>query len=89
MVLTNETIGNGGQAPDNDGKNPHPYEFFHDEVGYNYRLPEPQRCAWLRAANSCQTFESSVNLPRAYRIFQGQRPAPNCRARPLPLELLA
>lgn len=39
-------------------KRPHPYEFFHDEVGYNYRLPN------LNAALGCAQMEQ---LPRFLR----------------------
>jgi len=40
-------------------KVPHPYEFVHDEVGYNYRLPN------LNAALGCAQMET---LPRFLRI---------------------
>lgn len=62
------TTGGGGMIITNDGalakrakhitttaKQPHPYEFIHDEIGYNYRLPN------LNAALGCAQMES---LPR-------------------------
>ncbi len=58
------TTGGGGMIVTNDerlavrakhltttAKRPHPYEFFHDEVGYNYRLPN------LNAALGCAQLE--------------------------------
>lgn len=58
------TTGGGGMLVTNDAaiaahakhltttaKKPHPYEFFHDEVGYNYRLPN------LNAALGCAQME--------------------------------
>ncbi|WP_127904120.1 LegC family aminotransferase [Solirhodobacter olei] len=58
------TTGGGGMIVTNDGeiarrarhltttaKRPHRYEFFHDEVGYNYRLPN------LNAALGCAQME--------------------------------
>lgn len=62
------TTGGGGMIVTNDAalaerakhitttaKQPHPYEFIHDEIGYNYRLPN------LNAALGCAQMES---LPR-------------------------
>lgn len=62
------TTGGGGMIITNDGalakrakhitttaKQPHPYEFVHDEVGYNYRLPN------INAALGCAQMKS---LPR-------------------------
>lgn len=39
MILTDEAIGRRAKHLTTTAKIPHPYEFFHDEVGYNYRLP--------------------------------------------------
>lgn len=59
------TSGGGGAIITNDielgiqakyltttAKRPHPYEFFHDELGYNYRMPN------LNAALACAQLES-------------------------------
>ncbi|MCW8310908.1 LegC family aminotransferase [Sphingobacterium sp. InxBP1] len=58
------TCGGGGAIVSNDldlgtkakyltttAKKPHPYEFFHDEIGYNYRMPN------LNAALACAQME--------------------------------
>lgn len=51
MLLTNETIGKRAKHLTTTAKIPHPYEFVHDEVGYNYRLPN------LNAALGCAQVE--------------------------------
>jgi aminotransferase in exopolysaccharide biosynthesis len=51
MLLTNETIGIRAKHLTTTAKIPHPYEFVHDEVGYNYRLPN------LNAALGCAQLE--------------------------------
>lgn len=39
MVLSDEEVGKRAKHLTTTAKVPHPYEFFHDEVGYNYRMP--------------------------------------------------
>ncbi len=39
MILTNEALGQRAKHITTTAKQPHPYEFVHDELGYNYRLP--------------------------------------------------
>ncbi len=51
MLLTNEIIGKRAKHLTTTAKIPHPYEFFHDEVGYNYRMPN------LNAALGCAQLE--------------------------------
>ena len=51
MILTNETLGKRAKHITTTAKQPHPYEFVHDEVGYNYRLPN------LNAALGCAQLE--------------------------------
>ena len=51
MVLTNETLGNRAKHLTTTAKQPHPYEYFHDAIGYNYRLPN------LNAALGCAQLE--------------------------------
>ncbi len=47
MILTDETLGARAKHLTTTAKTPHPYEYVHDEVGYNYRLPN------LNAALGC------------------------------------
>jgi aminotransferase in exopolysaccharide biosynthesis len=51
MLLTDEVIGNRAKHLTTTAKIPHPYEFVHDEIGYNYRLPN------LNAALGCAQLE--------------------------------
>jgi len=47
MILTDEATGRRAKHLTTTAKVPHPYEFVHDELGYNYRLPN------LNAALGC------------------------------------
>ncbi len=51
MLLTDENIGKRAKHLTTTAKVPHPYEFVHDEIGYNYRLPN------LNAALGCAQLE--------------------------------
>ena len=51
MLLTDEVTGKRAKHLTTTAKIPHPYEFVHDEVGYNYRLPN------LNAALGCAQLE--------------------------------
>ncbi|VVM72975.1 Putative pyridoxal phosphate-dependent aminotransferase EpsN [Pseudomonas fluorescens] len=51
MLLTNEVLGAKAKHLTTTAKQPHAYEYVHDEVGYNYRLPN------LNAALGCAQLE--------------------------------
>ncbi len=51
MILTDEILGARAKHLTTTAKRPHPYEYEHDEVGYNYRLPN------LNAALGCAQLE--------------------------------
>jgi len=51
MILTNEALAKRAKYITTTAKQPHPYEFVHDELGYNYRLPN------LNAALGCAQLE--------------------------------
>ncbi len=52
MIITDDTsLATRAKHLTTTAKRPHPYEFFHDEVGYNYRLPN------LNAALGCAQME--------------------------------
>jgi len=73
MVLTNDALGDRAKHLTTTAKKPHPYEYIHDEVGYNYRLPN------LNAALGCaqlQQLEEFIDekreLASCYRdVFKG------------------
>ena len=63
MILTNDAqLAARAKHLTTTAKRPHPYEFFHDEVGYNYRLPN------LNAALGCAQMEL---LPAMLRVKAG------------------
>lgn len=51
MVLTSEALGQRAKHITTTAKRPHPYEYIHDEVGFNYRLPN------INAALGCAQLE--------------------------------
>jgi aminotransferase in exopolysaccharide biosynthesis len=51
MLLTDEATAKRAKHLTTTAKIPHPYEFLHDEVGYNYRMPN------LNAALGCAQLE--------------------------------
>ena len=52
MIITNdETLAANAKHLTTTAKKPHPWEFFHDEVGYNYRMPN------INAAVGCAQME--------------------------------
>src|SRR3989338_5872511 len=56
MIITNdEALAKRAKHITTTAKQPHPYEFIHDEIGYNYRLPN------INAALGCAQMET---LPR-------------------------
>lgn len=61
MILTNEALGDRAKHLTTTAKRPHPYEYVHDEVGYNYRLPN------INAALGCAQLERLDDLIAAKR----------------------
>lgn len=51
VLLANAELGTRAKHLTTTAKRPHPYEFFHDEIGYNYRMPN------LNAALGCAQME--------------------------------
>lgn len=56
MVLAGEEIGTRAKHLTTTAKKPHAYEYVHDEIGYNYRLPN------LNAALGCAQLEQLGHL---------------------------
>lgn len=50
-IATNDELGVKAKYLTTTAKRPHPYEFFHDELGYNFRMPN------LNAALACAQLE--------------------------------
>jgi aminotransferase in exopolysaccharide biosynthesis len=51
MILTGDKLGSRAKHLTTTAKQPHPYEYVHDEIGYNYRLPN------INAALGCAQLE--------------------------------
>lgn len=63
MILVNEEMGVRAKHLTTTAKMPHPYEFAHDEVGYNYRLPN------INAALGCAQLERIESFIDAKRLL--------------------
>lgn len=63
MILCDEETGARAKHLTTTAKTPHPYEYFHDEVGYNYRLPN------LNAALGCAQLEQIEAFVAAKRAL--------------------
>lgn len=63
MILANEDLGARAKHLTTTAKKPHPYEFVHDEIGFNYRLPN------LNAALGCAQLEQLEGFIGAKRLL--------------------
>jgi aminotransferase in exopolysaccharide biosynthesis len=63
MLLTDEANGKRAKHLTTTAKIPHPYEFVHDEVGYNYRMPN------LNAALGCAQLEQLPAFLESKRVL--------------------
>ncbi|MCI5207773.1 MAG: LegC family aminotransferase [Candidatus Electrothrix sp. ATG2] len=87
MILSNEKLGRHAKHLTTTAKVSHPYEYMHDEIGYNYRMPN------INAALGCAQLEQLDNFIRIKRnlaeLYQEQlrnsslqfvTEPPNCRS---------
>lgn len=63
MILTNVLLGERAKHLTTTAKTPHPYEYIHEEIGYNYRLPN------LNAALGCAQLENIERFIKAKRAL--------------------
>ena len=63
MILTDEGLGARAKHLSTTAKQAHPYEYVHDQVGYNYRLPN------LNAALGCAQLEQIETFVGAKRVL--------------------
>ena len=62
MIITDDaTLGKRAKHITTTAKIPHPYEFFHDEVGYNFRMPN------INAALGCAQMEALPEFLKSKR----------------------
>lgn len=56
IVTNNKELGEKAKYLTTTAKQPHPYEYYHDELGYNFRMPN------LNAALACAQLENLNNF---------------------------
>lgn len=66
MILTNEQLARRAKHLTTTAKIPHPYEYVHDEIGYNYRMPN------INAALGCAQLEQLEHFIDAKRRLARQ-----------------
>lgn len=70
MVLSDAALGKRAKHLTTTAKQPHPYEFIHDEVGYNYRLPNLNAALGCAQLDQLEGFvENKRRLARHYAEF--------------------
>lgn len=73
IITNDEGMGTKAKYLTTTAKQPHPYEFYHDEMGYNFRMPN------INAALACaqlemlaEYLEEKRNLAHSYvKLFEG------------------
>jgi perosamine synthetase len=74
IVSNNAKLGEKAKYLTTTAKKPHPYEYYHDELGYNYRMPNLNAalaCAQLESLNSF--LKNKRDLAESYaRFFKEQ-----------------
>ncbi len=66
MILADAKISDRAKHLTTTAKQPHPYEYVHDDIGYNYRLPN------LNAALGCAQLEQIETFIAAKRALAGR-----------------
>jgi aminotransferase in exopolysaccharide biosynthesis len=70
MILANEALGARAKHLTTTAKKPHAYEYFHDELGYNYRLPNLNAALGCAQLEQLEAFiEAKRALAKAYEAF--------------------
>lgn len=74
MILAGETLGARAKHITTTAKKAHAYEYVHDEVGYNYRLPNLNAALGCAQLESLEAFIASKReLAASYeQFFEGQ-----------------
>lgn len=71
MLITNdEELGNRAKYLSTQAKVPHPWEYYHDEIGYNYRMPNLNASLGLAQMEQLDTFlENKRAIAKTYQFF--------------------
>jgi aminotransferase in exopolysaccharide biosynthesis len=70
MVTNNEMLGVKGKYLTTTGRVPHAYEFYHDELGYNFRMPNLNAAlGYAQLEQLCSFVENKRTLAVNYETF--------------------
>lgn len=70
MILASEALATRAKHLTTTAKKPHPFEYIHDELGYNYRLPNLNAALGCAQLEQLETFiEAKRALAAAYEGF--------------------
>jgi aminotransferase in exopolysaccharide biosynthesis len=70
MILAGEALADRAKHLTTTAKQPHPYEYIHDEVGYNYRMPNLNAALGCAQLEQLESFvEAKRSLAAAYETF--------------------
>ena len=70
MILASEALAIRAKHLTTTAKKPHPFEYVHDELGYNYRLPNLNAALGCAQLEQLETFiEAKRALAAAYKGF--------------------
>lgn len=75
MILTNKSMGQKARHLTTTAKKPHPYEYVHDEIGFNYRMPNINAALGCAQLEQLESFiEKKRQLAESYRDFFNHSP---------------
>lgn len=70
IVTNNEELGQSAKHITTTAKRPHPYEFFHDQLGYNFRMPNINAALLLAQFEQLDNYlNSKQKIYEAYTDF--------------------
>lgn len=70
IVTNDETLAKQAKHLSTQAKTPHAWEYHHDEIGYNYRMPNLNAALGLAQLEQLDQFlEKKRNLAQAYKTF--------------------
>ena len=70
LLFRDEALAKKAKHLTNQAKVPHPWEFVHDEIGYNYRMPNINAALGLAQLEQLPKFlESKRKIAKAYQQF--------------------
>lgn len=75
LLFADEEMGKHAKHLTTQARVPHPWEFVHDEIGYNYRMPNINAALGLAQLEQLKTFiQSKRDLANEYREFIDKTP---------------